>query len=61
MRERLKQFIKKQQSKLDAIEQKMQFTIEHKFEHETTHLRFQREFIMKEIWELENHFEKELE
>jgi hypothetical protein len=61
MKIKIEQFIQKQQSKLDAIEQKMLFCIEHKFEHETNHLRFQREFIMKEIWELKDHFEEELE
>lgn len=53
MRKKIEQFIQKQQAKYDSIE--------HKFEHETTHLRFQREFIMKKIWELKNHFEEELE
>ena len=61
MKDKIKQFIQKQQSKLDSIEQKMQFTIEHKFEHETNHLRFQIDFIKKEIWELKNHFEEENE
>lgn len=61
MRDKIKKFIQKQESKLDAIEQKMLFCIEHKFEHENNYLRFQREFIMKEIWELKEHFEEELE